>query len=103
MNECLKLWIELYKNLALDYFKLNKLDEAIIECLNILKINKKNDWALSKLILFYQSKKDWLNSKKYLGLKLDYSGKNDPRSLALYKIQEGRILIKNKKFKDDRW
>ena len=94
--------IELHKNLALDYYKLDKIDNAIAQCEGILKINKKNDWALSKLIFFYQTNKDWRNSKKYLELKLKYNGKSDSHSLALYKIQEGRILLAEKKFKESR-
>ena len=94
--------IELHKNLALDYYKLDKIDNAITQCESILKINKKNDWALSKLIFFYQANKDWRNSKKYLELKLKYNGKSDNHSLALYKIQEGRILLAEKKFEESR-
>ena len=94
--------IELHKNLALDYYKLDKIDNAIAQCESILKINKKNDWALSKLIFFYQTNKDWRNSKKYLELKLKYNGKSDSHSLALYKIQEGRILLAEKKFEESR-
>ena len=90
--------IELYKNLALDYYKLDNLDSAIEQCQRILKINSKNDWALSKLILFYQSNKDWLNSKKYLELRLKYSGASDSHKLALYKIQEGRVLLSSDEF-----
>ena len=94
--------IELHKNLALDYYKLNKIDNAITQCENILKINKKNDWALSKLIFFHQTNKDWRSSKKYLELKLKYNGKNDNHSIGLYKIQEGRMLLAQEKFKESR-
>ena len=94
--------IELHKNLALDYYSLNKIDNAITQCENILKVNKKNDWALSKLILFHQTNKDWRSSKKYLELKLKYSGKSDNHSLALYKIQEGRILLSENDFEGSR-
>ena len=90
--------IEILKNLTLDYHKINKIDQAIEQCEKILKINAKNDWALNKLIFFYQNKKDWLNSKKYLELKLKYSGNTDQHSIALYKIQEGRILLSEDKF-----
>ena len=94
--------IELHKNLALDYYKLDKINNAITQCENILKINKKNDWALSKLILFHQANRNWRSSKKYLELKLKYSGKSDNHSLALYKIQEGRILLSGNDFEGAR-
>jgi len=94
--------IELHKNLALDYYKLDKINNAITQCENILKINKKNDWALSKLILFHQANRNWRSSKKYLELKLKYSGKSDNHSLALYKIQEGRILLSGDDFEGAR-
>ena len=35
-------------------------------------------------------------------MKLEYSGKNDPRSLALYKIQEGRVLLEEDDFEGSR-
>ena len=91
--------VELYKNLALDYYKLNDLDHSIEQCKRILKINPKNDWALSKLVFFYQSSGDWLNSKKYLDLRLQYSGRKDSHKLSLYKIQEGRAFLLDNKFR----
>ena len=91
--------VELYKNLALDYYKLNDLDHSIEQCKRILKINPKNDWALSKLVFFYQSSGDWLNSKKYLDLRLQYSGRKDSHKLSLYKIQEGRAFLMDNKFR----
>ena len=90
--------VELYKNLALDYYKLNDLNQAIDQCKRILKINSKNDWALSKLVFFYQSNGDWLNSKKYLELRLQYSGSKDSHKLSLYKIQEGRAFLQQDNF-----
>ena len=90
--------VELYKNLALDYYKLNDLNQAIDQCKRILKINSKNDWALSKLVFFYQSNGDWLNSKKYLELRLQYSGSKDSHKLSLYKIQEGRAFLQEDNF-----
>ena len=89
---------ELYKNLTLDYFALNEIDQSIVNCKKILSIDKKNSWALTKLIEMYQIKKDWSNSKKYLELKLKFTGKNEEHLLALYKIQEGRIFLRNKNF-----
>ena len=93
---------ELHKNLALDYYALNKIDYAISQCKQILEVDRKNMWALSKLILFYQDKKEWKKSKKYLELKLKYSEKEDSHSLALYKIQEGRVFLSEQKFEDSR-
>ena len=93
---------ELYKNIALDYDIIGKIDEAIIYCKKILEIDKQNSWSLSKLIELYQSKKDWFNSKKYLELKLQYSSKKDSHLLALYKIQEGRNFLSEKNFEDSR-
>ena len=43
-----------------------------------------------------------MNSKKYLELKLQYSGKKDSHLLALYKIQEGRNFLDVKSFEDAR-
>ena len=43
-----------------------------------------------------------MNSKKYLELKLKYSGATDKHSISLYKIQEGRVLLSQNQFKEAR-
>jgi lipopolysaccharide biosynthesis regulator YciM len=94
--------IELHKNLALDYYKLSNLDAAILELHQILKLEKNSEWALSQLTALYREKYDWKKAGDFLE-RLQKQTKNENKTdLALYKIQEGRLLIKNKKFQDAR-
>ncbi len=93
---------ELHKNLALDYFKLSMLDKAIEEALEILKVDKKNTWALSNLIKFYKSKNDWAKASEYLEKLHNINKQPDLHKLALFIIQEGRNLHLNNDFKGAR-
>ncbi len=57
---------ELYKNLALDYNVLGKYAKAIEWALALLKIDKRNTWALSHLVKFYSNQGDCISGGKYL-------------------------------------
>lgn len=94
--------IEIHKNLALDYYKVNDISSAIIELEKLLKIEKNNEWALSQLSRFYQKNQDWTNAGKYFHKYQKLTNKIDHHKLALYKIQEGRLLINDKKFIESR-
>ena len=94
--------IELHKNLALDYYSSGNLDAAIQELLSLLKIEKNNEWAVTQLTAFYREKQDWAKAGEYFEKYQKLTNKKDAHKLALYKIQEGRIHIKNKKFEDAR-
>ena len=94
--------IELHKNLALDCYSAGNLDSAIQELLSLLKIEKTNEWAMTQLTAFYREKQDWAKAGEYFKKYQKLTNKEDKHKLALYKIQEGRIYIKNKKFEDAR-
>ena len=94
--------IELHKNLTLDYYKIGNISNAIGELHSLLKIEKNSEWAISQLITFYREQQDWEKAGEYFATYQKLTNKEDKHKLALYKIQEGRILIKNKKFKDAR-
>ena len=57
---------ELHKNLALDYYEINRFDDAIDEASQILKVDKKNTWAISKLITFHKALNQWSKASEYL-------------------------------------
>ena len=90
--------IELLKNIALDYRHLKKVNESIIQCLDILKIEKKNEWALLELIDLYKSIDDWNSSQKYLERYQKITGNLDSRILGLYLIKQGQIEFNKKDF-----
>ena len=94
--------IQLYKNISLDYYKLKNIDKSIEYSSMILEIDKFDEWGLNNLIELHKLKNDWENATKFL--KIFFKSKNNinNRRLALYKIQEGRVLFKNKNFKESR-
>ena len=94
--------VEMYKNLALDYYKAGNINAATKELHTLLKIEKYNEWALSQLSVFYRVQQDWKNAGEYFEKYQKVANKEDKHKLALYKIQEGRNLINNKKFADAR-
>ena len=94
--------IELHKNLALDSYSAGNVDTAIQELLSLLKIEKTNEWAMTQITAFYREKQDWAKAGKYFEKYQKLTNKEDKHKLALYKIQEGRIHIRNKKFEDAR-
>ena len=94
--------IQLYKNLALDYLKLDNIDKSIEYSINILKIDKLDEWAINQIIELYKLKEDWKNAIEYLKILFKIRNNIDNKRLALYKIQEGRVLLKNNKFDESR-
>ena len=94
--------VELHKNLAMDFYKCGNVDAAIKELHELLKLEKNSEWAVSQLTTFYREKHEWDKAGEYLEKYQKQTNKEDKNKLALYKIQEGRILIKNKKFKEAR-
>jgi len=90
--------LELHKNISLDYFDIGKIDRAIEEALRVLKLDKKNTWAISKLMSFYIELNDWKKATEYLE-KLHQTNKTkDPHKLGLFIIQQGCILQNNQEF-----
>tara|TARA_B100000029_G_scaffold256075_1_gene252837 strand:- start:811 stop:2028 length:1218 start_codon:yes stop_codon:yes gene_type:complete len=90
--------VQLYKNLAQDYYKLDNLEKSIEYCKLITNIENFNDWANKELINLFKQKNDWKNATNYLKIYLKTHNQNDDDKIALYKIQEGRILDLNKDF-----
>jgi len=94
--------ILIYKNLSLDYYYLEDLEESITYCDKILELNKSSEWSVLQVIKLYKQLNDWPNAIKYLKLLFEIRGKKDNKKLALYKIQEGRILVENSLFEKAR-
>ena len=90
--------IELLKNISLDYKNLNKIDEAIQQSLDVLKLDKHNEWALSELVELYKLVDDWNSSKKYLQTYQKITGDLDSRILGLYVAKQGQIELKKEDF-----
>jgi len=90
--------IELYKNLTLDYYKIKNYKQSIIECKKILQYENNNEWAVNQLILLSIKNKDWSEATEYLKTSFEISGKVNNDKLSLFKIQQSKKLINEKKF-----
>jgi len=93
---------ELHKHLALDYYHSDNNIFAINELKAILKLDKSNEWALGYLVKIYREMQDWSQAGAYLAKYQNLNNEQDKHKLALYKIQEGRSLINNNKYKESR-
>lgn len=81
--------LELYRNLALDNSALGDHAKAIKWASAILKLEKRNLWALRNLIKFYRDIGDWESCGKYLLQWQKTTGKPDTRLLALCRFRQG--------------
>jgi len=94
--------LELHKNLALDYYYSDNSISSIKELETILKMDKANEWAIGYLVKICREKQDWSKAGEYLEKYQKLTNTSDKHKLALYKIQEGRNLIRKKKFNESR-
>jgi len=90
--------VELYKNLSLDYYNIDNVEQSINFAKKILTIEKFNDWSLNHLVKLYKNTDDWANATEYLKMLFEMNNNMNYTKLALYKIQEGRVLLKNNDF-----
>ena len=96
------LTIEIYKNLALDYYKCGELYKSIEELTKVLKIDKSNQWTYNYLIKIYRELDDWKKAGDFFDRFIKIQGKEDNHQRALYKIQEARVLLRNEDFAGSR-
>jgi len=90
--------IQLYKNLSLDYYHLKSNKKSIEYAKLILDIEGFNEWSLKHLIKLCKESNDWENATEYLKILFKAKNITDNEKLALYKIQIGRIHLKNNEF-----
>ncbi|UCH63190.1 MAG: tetratricopeptide repeat protein [Fidelibacterota bacterium] len=81
--------VELLKNLALDHGELRQYDQAVERVLAILKLEKRNAWALRHLVKFYRGLGNWEAAGKYLAQWQKATDKEDTRLLALCRFRQG--------------
>ena len=81
--------LELYKNLALDYSALGHHDRAVEWALAILKLEKRNTWALRHLVMFSRDLGDWTAGGKYLAQWQKVTHNEDTRLQALCRFRQG--------------
>ena len=94
--------IELHKNISLDHYDLKDIVHAIDECLFILKIDKTNEWAISQLIKYFIQSEKWDDASIYL-IKYNRMKKiKSTHKLALFKVQQARLMINANQFEEGR-
>lgn len=94
--------IDLHKNLTLDYYCNNDFRKSIRELEKIIKLDKGNEWAIGYLVKVYCKIQDWCNASVFLQKHQKITNNIDNHKVGLYKIQEGRILIKKNMFNEAR-
>ena len=85
--------IELYKNLALDYYKLSKLEESIQNASLILDLDKRNEWSLQHLLTIYKKNDDCEKACNILIKLHKLNGTDNSSEIGLYKIEEGKFFL----------
>ncbi len=80
---------ELYKNLALDYEQLGNHAKAVEWCKALLKLDKRNTWALRHLVKFYGKQTDWISAGKYLTRWQKVTKTTDTRLQAFCRFRQG--------------
>lgn len=81
--------IELHKEMALDYAELGRYEDTIEQTLAILKIDRRNSWALRQLVSANRQLGDWASVGKYLAQWQKMVKKEDSRLLALCRFRQG--------------
>ena len=87
--------VELLKHLALDHLDLGQHDRAIESALAILKLDKRNRWALRHLVSFCRQQGDWEAAGKYLAQWQKVTDKEDPSLQAWCRFRQGYDRRKN--------
>ena len=81
--------VELLKNLALNHGELRQYDRAVERVLAVLKLEKRNTWALRHLVKFYRGLGNWEAAGKYLAQWQKATDREDTRLLALCRFRQG--------------
>lgn len=81
--------VELLKNLALDHSELEQHEQAVERALAILKLEKRNTWALRQLVKFSRDLGDWEAAGKYLVQWQKATNREDTRLQALCRFRQG--------------
>ncbi|MCH8328381.1 MAG: hypothetical protein IID15_07675, partial [Candidatus Marinimicrobia bacterium] len=94
--------LDLYMNLALDYSALGNGKKAVKWGMAILKLEKRNLWAMLHLVKAYRDLGDWAACGKYLGQWQKAKGVEDRRLLALCRFRQGYDTRSNHDIEDVR-
>jgi lipopolysaccharide biosynthesis regulator YciM len=85
----LELKVDIHRALAMDYEAIGQMQKAKKEVEQILKIEKRNLWALSFLITLSEFDQEWDKAALYSKQLQKITGKKDTDSLAQFEIYKG--------------
>ncbi|UCH09564.1 MAG: tetratricopeptide repeat protein [Fidelibacterota bacterium] len=81
--------MELFKELAMDHSDLGQYVQAVERAQSILKLEKRNAWALRQIVWFCRQLGDWESTGKYLAQWQKAAKKEDTRLLAYCRFRQG--------------
>ncbi len=84
-----QLQIDIHRSLALDYQQVNNFAKSKNEAMIILKIDKKNIWALEFLLNLAEQDRDWVEAASLAKDIQKLTQRKDPSSLAKFQMLEG--------------
>ena len=93
-----KLKIDIHRSLALDYLSVNNLIKSKQEAEFILKLEKRNTWALEFLLEIAERERDWVSAAKLAKNIQKITQQKNAGKLAQFQVYEGLDKIS----KDDR-
>ncbi len=88
-----RLKMDIHRSLALDYLQVNQLIKAKQEAELILKMEKKNIWALEFLLGIAEQDSDWIQAAKLAQEIQKITQQKDQTRLAKFQVYEGLDLL----------
>ena len=90
-----ELKVEIHQALALDYEKFTQFLKAKKEAEQILKIEKRNIWALQYLLFLSEKEENWDQAVGLTKQIQKITGKHDPDDLARFQVYKGLEKLKS--------
>tara|TARA_S200000501_G_scaffold378888_1_gene444618 strand:+ start:48275 stop:49363 length:1089 start_codon:yes stop_codon:yes gene_type:complete len=92
--------LDIHQSLARDYEKLGKLDLARLEGEQILRLDKKNIWAVEFLLKLAEGSKDWASASEFAKKLQRLKNNKELKYSAQFDLYKGLQFIKENNNKD---
>tara|TARA_B100000029_G_scaffold183244_1_gene180826 strand:+ start:4074 stop:5126 length:1053 start_codon:yes stop_codon:yes gene_type:complete len=89
------LKVDIHQALAQDYEQINQYPKAVREAEQVLKIEKRNLWALQFLLSISEKEENWDQAVSWTKQIQKITGKHDENDLARFKVYKGLEKLKN--------
>ena len=87
--------VDIHQALALDYEKINQFSKAKSEAEHVLKLEKRNIWALNFLLSISEQEENWDQAAAWTKQIQKITGKDGENDLARFKVFKGLEKLKN--------